>query len=428
MSKKLLAPLEWSTIKRRVKDLLPAEFTPRKYTEEDIAEMKRILEKFNLVEIPAIDLDGVILAGDIKIIGLTVLGREQEEIDVRIPNRKLTPAEFKEYQVHSFISLGSWDFEAIKEHFQELDLEHMHGFDFEGFADFVDDLEVELTEGEEEDFEPEPPVEPRSAIGDIYELVSKQKGIKHRVLCGDSTQSESYKKLLDGEQFDLVVTDPPYNVNYEGGTKDKLKIQNDNMKDDEFYSFLFLFYQECFINAKLGAPIYVFHADSEGANFRKAFKQSGFKLSQCLVWVKNSIVMGRQDYHWKHEPILYGWKEGVAHPWFSDRKQSTVVEFNKPLRNAEHPTMKPVDLVSYFVKNSSKQKDLVFDGFLGSGSTLIACEQTWRNAVGIEYDPRYVDVIVTRWVKYMQSNKLEFEVRLNGKPLNKEELKQWIEE
>ncbi|MGV4462059.1 DNA modification methylase [Ornithobacterium rhinotracheale] len=426
MSKKLLAPLEWYTIKRKVKDLLPAEFSPRKYTDEDIAEMRRILEKFNLVEIPAIDYDGVILAGDIKIIALTVLGREEEEIDVRIPNRKLTSEEFKEYQVHSFISLGSWDFEAIKEHFQDLDLEHLHGFDFDEFSDFIADLDVELTESEE-DFEPEPPLEPRSVIGDIYELFSKQKDLTHRVLCGDSTKAESYKELLKGDQFDLVVTDPPYNVNYEGGTKDKLKIQNDNMKDDEFFSFLFLFYQECFINAKLGAPIYVFHADSEGANFRNAFKQSGFKLSQCLVWVKNSIVMGRQDYHWKHEPILYGWKEGAAHSWYSDRKQSTVVEFDKPLKNAEHPTMKPIDLVSYFIKNSSKQKDLVFDGFLGSGSTLIASEQTWRNSAGIEYDPRYVDVIITRWVKYMISNNLEFEVKLNGKKLTQEELEQWIE-
>lgn len=427
MSKTLLAPLEWYTVQKKVKDLLPADFSPRKYSEEDISEMKKILEKFNLVEIPAIDFDGVILAGDIKVIALTILERDNEEIDVRIPNRKLTEEEFKEYQVRSFIQLGNWDFEVIKNHFSELDLEDMHGFDFDEFTDFVNDLNVEMTE-DEGDFEPEPPLEPVTKPGDIYEFYSKQKGLMHSVFCGDSTLGETYAELLKDKKFNLVVTDPPYNVNYEGGTKEKLKIKNDNMSNDEFFSFLFLFYQESFIHSELGAPIYVFHADSEGANFRNALVQSGYKLSQCLIWVKNSIVMGRQDYHWKHEPILYGWKEGVAHPWYSDRKQSTVVNFDKPLRNAEHPTMKPVDLVSYFIKNSSKQKDIVGDLFLGSGSTLIACETTWRNCYGVEYDPRYVDVVVTRWIKYMQDNKLDFEIKHNGKKLKQEDLVKWIKE
>lgn len=424
MSKKLLAPLEWYTVQKKIKELVPTEFTPRTYSEEDIAEIQRILNKFNLVEIPAIDIDGTILAGEIKIIGLTILGRDDEMIDVRIPNRKLTTEEFKEYQVHSFIELGNWDFEVLKEHFQDLDLEHLHGFEYEDFADFISDLDLELTE-EEEDFEMELPETPKSKEGDVFELVSKQKGLVHRVLCGDSTVADSYNQLLSGKQFDLIVTDPPYNVNYEGGTKDKLKIKNDNMDNDSFFSFLFLFYQESFIHSKLGAPIYVFHADSEGANFRNALKQSGFKLSQCLIWAKNSIVLGRQDYHWKHEPILYGWKEGAAHQWYSDRKQSTLVEFDKPLRNTEHPTMKPVGLISYFVKNSSKQKDLVGDLFLGSGSTLISCETTWRNCYGVEYDPHYVDVIVSRWIKYMQDNHLDFEIKLNGKRLKSKELTEW---
>lgn len=423
MSKELLAPLEWYTEKKRVSDLLPANYSPRKYTDEDVAEMQRILTKFNLVEIPAIDFDGVILAGEIKIIGLTILERGDELIDVRVPNRKLTEAEFKEYQIHSFIELGDWDFEVIKQHFSELDLENLHGFDFEEYADFVADFDLELLE-DEQDFAPEIPAEPVSQLGDVYDFISKQKNLHHRIICADSTKSATYTELLQEQQFDCVVTDPPYNVNYEGNTKDKLKIQNDNMDNDSFLAFLFLFYQETFINSKLGAPIYVFHADSEGANFRSAFKQAGYKLSQCLVWVKNAIVMGRQDYHWQHEPILYGWKEGKAHPWYSDRKQSTVINFDKPLRNAEHPTMKPVNLISYFIKNSTKQKELVGDMFLGSGSTLIACENTWRHCYGVEYDPRYVDVIVSRWVKYMQDNRLEFEIRKNGKKLSEEHILQ----
>lgn len=425
MSNKLLAPLEWTTVKRKVKDLIPYEYNPRTITDEDKAKLRKSLEKFNLVEIPVIDADDVVIAGHQRIVVLFELERGEDEIDVRIPNRKLTEDEFQEYNLRSNILNGDWDFEKIQEFFDNIDLEDI-GFDLGDFDEFIDQQISEATE-EEQDFEPELPKTPVSILGDEYELCSKQKGLNRRIVCGDSTLSDTYKQLLKGKQFDLVVTDPPYNVNYEGGTKDKLKIQNDNMSNDDFFSFLFLFYQDTFINSRFGAPIYVFHADSEGANFRNALKQSGYKLSQCLVWVKNSIVMGRQDYHWKHEPILYGWKEGGAHPWYSDRKQSTVVEFDKPLKNAEHPTMKPVDLISYFVKNSSKQRDIVGDLFCGSGSTLISCETTWRNCYGVEFDPKYVDVIITRWVKYMKDNSLEFSIKKNGKKMNQEELSEWIE-
>lgn len=412
----ILSPLEWYTVKRAVSDLIPCDFNPRQISEEELDRLKKSLEKFNLVEIPAADIDNVLLAGHQRIAAMYILGRGGELIDVRIPNRKLTEEEFKEYMLRSNIHNGEFDWSKIEEFFQDIDLEGI-GMDLGAFEEFLQENAF-VPDEEEMDFDPELPVEPRTVPGDQYELISVQKGIRHVVLCGDSTISENYEKILSGEKFNLIVTDPPYNVNYEGGTKDKLKIQNDNMSNDEFYSFLYLFYQECFIHSELGAPIYVFHADSEGANFRSAFKASGFKLSQCLVWVKNSIVMGRQDYHWKHEPILYGWKEGTAHTWYSDRKQSTVLEFDKPMRNAEHPTMKPLDIVSYLIKNSSKQKDIVGDGFLGSGSTMIACEMTWRQCRGLELDPRFADVIVKRWIKYMQDNNLEFEVKRNGNKID----------
>lgn len=421
----LISPLEWYTTQRKVSELIPCDFNPRQISDAELLKLKNSLEKFNLVEIPAIDIDNVLLAGHQRIAAMFILERGDEIIDVRIPNRKLTEEEFKEYMLRSNIHNGEFDWSKIEEFFQDINLEGI-GMDISAFSEFLKENAF-VPDEEEGDFDPELPSEPKSQEGDLYELISSQKGIKHFVLCGDSTKSESYQKILSGEKFNLIVTDPPYNVNYEGGTKDKLKIQNDNMSNDEFYSFLYLFYQECFINSELGAPIYVFHADSEGSNFRSALKSSGFKLSQCLIWVKNSIVLGRQDYHWKHEPILYGWKEGTAHPWYSDRKQSTILEFDKPTRNGEHPTMKPLDIISYLIKNSSKQKDIVGDSFLGSGSTLIACEMTWRQCRGIELDPRFADVIVRRWIQYMNDNNLEFEVRRNNQKFSSEEIENFIE-
>ncbi|MDR2205766.1 MAG: DNA modification methylase [Flavobacteriaceae bacterium] len=420
--REILPPLEWYTVKRKVSDLIPCDFNPRQITEEELNRLKVSLERFNLVEIPAIDIDNVLLAGHQRIAALFLLGRGGEDIDVRIPNRKLTEEEFKEYMLRSNIHNGEFDWSKIEEFFQDIDLEGI-GMDVDAFSEFLKENAF-VPDEEEGDFDPEPPVEPKSAIGDLFELISSQKGIKHVVLCGDSTLSESYRRILSGEKFNLIVTDPPYNVNYEGGTKERLKIQNDNMSDDEFYSFLYLFYQECFINSELGAPIYVFHADSGGSNFRAALTSAGFKLSQCLVWAKNHIVMGRQDYHWKHEPILYGWKEGASHTWYSDRKQSTILEFDKPQRSEEHPTMKPLDLISYLIKNSSKQKDIVGDSFLGSGSTLIACEMTWRQCRGVELDPRFADVIIRRWIKYMNDNNLSFDIRKNGQKLTQEQIEE----
>lgn len=267
----------------------------------------------------------------------------------------------------------------------------MTGFSF----DEVDNILKDITGSKEDDFDIQQALdeidEPTTKTGDIWILG------RHRLMCGDSTQKEQVLRLMNNQEADMLLTDPPYNVDYEGKTADALKIENDNMNETEFYNFLLDSFRNMYESVKYGGSVYVFHADTEGLNFRNAFKSCGFKLAQCLVWVKNTFVMGRQDYQWRHEPILYGWKEGAGHYFVDDRKQSTVLEFDKPSRNAEHPTMKPVDLLVYLIKNSSKENNLILDLFGGSGSTLIAAEQTKRNCYTMELDPKYCDVIVKRW-------------------------------
>jgi site-specific DNA-methyltransferase (adenine-specific) len=270
------------------------------------------------------------------------------------------------------------------------------GFDLEllGFDDKELNalLEPEVVQGLTDEYAiPETPKEATTKLGDIYILG------KHRLMCGDSTSITDMEKLVNGQPVDMCLTDPPYNVAYEGGTKEKLTIQNDSMEDSEFRQFL----RDAFVAAdtvmKAGAVFYIWHADSEGYNFRGACHDTGWKVRQCLIWKKSSLVMGRQDYHWIHEPCLYGWKEGASHLWSADRKQTTILEFNKPTRNGEHPTMKPVELFEYQMLNNTKGGDIVLDSFGGSGTTLIAAEKHGRYARIMELDPKYCDVIVKRW-------------------------------
>lgn len=244
-----------------------------------------------------------------------------------------------------------------------------------------------------EDIDDVPEVEtPISKLGDLWLLDG------HRVLCGDSTDQATVEQLMGGKKADIVFTDPPYNVDYEGKTKEKLKIDNDTWDNpDLFYQFLWKAFQQMFLNMKPGASFYICHSDSEGLAFRRAVNEVGFYLKQCIIWNKNSMVMGRQDYQWKHEPILYGWKPGAAHYFIDDRKQTTVWDIDRPSRSAEHPTMKPIELCALGISNSSRPKSILLDLFLGSGSTLIACEQTDRTCYGLELDPHYVDVICKRW-------------------------------
>jgi DNA modification methylase len=264
------------------------------------------------------------------------------------------------------------------------------------------DMGKEVPEAEEDDFDTTPPEEPITVMGDLYEIG------EHRLLCGDSTDSDQVAKLMNGEKADLVITDPPYNValgieTIEQAKKrnrrtDGLTIKNDKMSDSDFLQFLTDYFTTTYLNTKKGGGIYVFFADMELRNFVNGFLDGGFKLSQQLIWKKSSLVMGRKDYQSMHEPILYGWNEGEAHNWYTDRKQTTILEFEKPSRNGEHPTMKPIKLIEYLMNNSSKQKDLINDGFLGSGTTMVAAHQLGRKCYGTELDPKYCDVIIRRMI------------------------------
>lgn len=278
----------------------------------------------------------------------------------------------------------TWDLSNLKADF---DLSELPEWGLEGLVE-VEQLDPEITEDEVPSNEQ---VETRVKRGDIWKLG------EHRLMCGDSTVITDVEKLMGGEKADLLLTDPPYNVAYEGGTKEKLTIKNDKQDDAQFLQFLTDCFSCAFSVLKEGASFYIWHADSEGLNFRLAIKNSGLTLKQNLIWVKNSLVIGRQDYQWRHEPCLYGWKEGAAHNWYSDRKQTTILEFDRPTKSKEHPTMKPIALFAYQLGNSTQRGGLVLDLFGGSGTSIIASEQTGRKCYTMELDEHYCDVILTRW-------------------------------
>lgn len=238
---------------------------------------------------------------------------------------------------------------------------------------------------------PEKKEKAQTETGDLWILGN------HRLLCGDATNEKDYERLLDGNKVQLVITDPPYNVDYQGKRTERDRIKNDSMADEDFEKFLLDFYKNAHISLDLGCPIYVFHADISGHLFRQKLLDVGLKLAQCLIWAKESFVVGRQDYHWQHEPILYGWKPGAAHRWYSDRKQATLLKYTRPKNSKQHPTMKPINLLSYLLKNSAQKGDSVLDPFSGSGSTIIAAEKANMAAYGLEIDPCYCDVILQRW-------------------------------
>ena len=410
--------LEWHNARRRVRDLVPYEFNPRLLDEEGYRRLKASLEQFNLAEVPAVNLDNVVLAGHQRLRILLDLGRGDEEIDVRLPNRLLSELEVKQYNVTSNVGAGKWDYESLLANFGDIDLSSIGGADLlAGLDDYLASHVVEAP-AEESEFDPTPPATPVSVLGDVYEFHSDARGLVHRLVVGDSTDADVVSRALgEGVLADITITDPPYNVDYQGKTKDALKIENDKMTNGQFYQFLYDYYVNCYAFAKPGAAIYVFHADSEGANFRLAFKDAGLKLAQCLIWAKQSFVMGRQDFHWQHEPILYGWKEGAAHKWYSDRKQSTLLRFDRPGRNADHPTMNPLDILEYLLSCSSTTGDVAYDGCGGSGSLLITFEKNDRQARVVELDPRYGDVHVRRYIKFMKENQRRFTVLRNGKEL-----------
>ncbi len=375
-----------------VSSLIPYARNSRTHSDEQVTQIAASIREFGFTNPVLIDANGTIIAGHGRVLAAKKLGL------IEVPCLRLghlTPSQIRAYVIaDNKIALNAgWDDEMLKAELLTLQEEGFNT-DLTGFSD--DELNalltVETVEGETDPDEvPEPPVEPITKLGDIWILGN------HRLMCGDSTSIDSVNRLMGGEHANLLLTDPPYNVAYEGKTEDALTIQNDSMGNESFAQFLRDAYSTADTVMKEGAVFYIWHAPSEVYNFSKAVFEVGWKLRQCLIWNKNALILGRQDYHWKHEPCLYGWKEGAAHYWGSDRTQTTVLDFNKPRRNGEHPTMKPVELFEYQIKNSSKPLDVVLDLFGGSGTTAIACEKTGRKARLMELDPKYCDVIVKRW-------------------------------
>ena len=377
-----------------IEKLKPASYNPRKNLkpeDEEYQKIKKSILEFGYVEPIIVNADMTVIGGHQRLKVLEDLDyKEIECIVVDLDKNKEKALNIALNKI-----TGEWDNQKLEDLLAELK-EADFDLSTTGFTfDEVDNMLKDITGSKEDDFDLDQALEeidePITKLGDIWILG------KHKLMCGDSTIKENVNRLMNNEKADFILTDPPYNVDYEGGTKDKLKIQNDHMENNQFYEFLESAFKNMYDAIKDGGVIYVFHADTEGLNFRNAFLNAGFKLAQCLVWVKNTFVMGRQDYQWRHEPILYGWKEGAGHYFINDRKQSTVLEFDKPTKNTEHPTMKPVDLLVYLIKNSCKQDELILDLFGGSGSTLIAAEQIQRKSYLMELDPKYCDVIVKRW-------------------------------
>jgi len=398
--------MEWTIKKFKIKDLKEHPKNPRTLSKEQHKNLTDSLTKFGIAEKPICNIDGTIIGGHQRLKVLKDLG--YKEIDCWIPKDPLTSDQVDELNIRLNKNTGEWDWDCLA---NEWDMDDLLEWGFSA-EELGLDLNQGLSDGDGDDADIDPPKEEDAVTkaGDLYTLG------QHRLICGSSTETINHKKLFENELADLIVTDPPYNVAYVGKTKKALTIQNDSMEDGNFFQFILDAYKGMFEHLEAGGSIYVFHADSEGLNFRKAFKEAGFKLSECLIWKKNCMVMGRNDYQWQHEPILYGWKEGKAHNWYSDRKQTTILEYDKPSRSEEHPTMKPVAIVEYLIKNSSKESDVVFDPFLGSGTTLIAAEKLGRRCFGIELSPAYCDVIVKRYAKFMSENGLEYSITRNDDP------------
>lgn len=378
-----------------VEALIPYARNSRTHDDAQVAQIAASIREFGFTNPVLIDADDGIIAGHGRVLAARKLGLPDVPC-LRLSH--LTEAQKRAYVIadNKLALNAGWDDEMLAAEFAELrDI----GFDLDltGFTQEEIDalMPQEIDPGKtDEDAAPDVQAEAVSKTGDVW-LCGK-----HRVMCGDSTSIDDVEGLMNGSPADMLLTDPPYNVAYEGGTKEKLTIKNDSMGDDQFRQFLRDAYTAADSVMKAGAVFYIWHADSEGYNFRGAAKDAGWAVRQCLIWKKSSLVLGRQDYQWQHEPCLYGWKEGASHLWASDRKQTTILEFDKPSRNGEHPTMKPVALFGYQMLNNTKGGDVVLDIFGGSGTTMIAAEKNGRVARLMEIDPKYVDVIVRRWQEF----------------------------
>lgn len=376
-----------------LKELKPAVYNPRKKLkkgDKEYEKIKQSLLKFGYVDPIIVNEDLTVIGGHQRLTVLKDLDYETAKcVIVDLPKE-----DEKALNIALNKITGQWDEALLADLLLDLQ-ESDFNLDLTGFEPpEIDDIlsnvhDKELYE-DEFDVEEELKKPTVSRRGDVWQLG------KHRVICGDSTKSETYDQLLGDKKANLVVTDPPYNVDVEETAG---KILNDNMSDGDFYQFLLSMFTQVENHMETDASIYVFHADTEGLNFRKAFKDAGFYLSGCCIWKKNSLVLGRSPYQWQHEPCLYGWKKKGKHQWFSDRKQTTIWEYDRPKSSKDHPTMKPIQLMAYPIQNSSMRGTIVLDPFLGSGSTLIAADQTGRVCYGIELDEKFVDVIVKRYIE-----------------------------
>lgn len=374
----------------KIEKVKPYDKNPRK-NKAAVDYVANSIKEFGFQQPIVVDKDMVVIAGHTRLKAAKKL--KLKEVPVVIADN-LTEEQVKAYRLadNKTAEKAEWDFDLLTDELlslQELDFDmEQFGFDF----DFGEDEEAV----EDDNWEADVPEEPISKRGDIWVLG------RHRLMCGDSTDAADVALLMDGNKADMLLTDPPYNVDYTGKASEleTRKIENDKMEDSAFQDFLTSAFENAAENMKAGGVFYIWHADSEGLNFRVACKKAGFQVRQCLIWNKNAMVIGRQDYQWKHEPCLYGWKDGASHLWASDRKQTTVLEFEKPQKNNLHPTMKPIKLFDYQIKNNTKGDDIVLDLFGGSGTTIMAAEQNGRRGFVMEYDPKFVDVIVDRWEQF----------------------------
>jgi len=401
--------LKWETKKVKVKDLIQLDINPRKISEEKKQKLVESLEKFNLVEIPAVNTDLQIIGGNQRVTALLLVGRGEEEIDVRYPNRKLTKKEVKEYAIISNTHAGEFDFEMLDLEFSDISIGEL-GFEIEGWDDWKSKQDALLAgEAQEDDFDvPEGGIETDIVLGDLFEIG------EHRLLCGDSTDSDSVAKLMNGEKADMVFTDPPYNINYGNIKHSKFKqreIENDNMSGQEFMDFC----QGFASNIKLFCKGIIYCWAGPGADGRIMFTvlDNMFHCSTMIVWNKDQFTLGRGKYQNKHEVCWFGWNENGS-TFTEDRTLTNVWDFARPKKSELHPTMKPINLVENGLNHASKQGDKVLDLFLGSGSTMVASHQLKRKCYGMELDPKYCQVIIDRMIKLNPSIK----ITKNGKEWN----------
>ena len=378
-----------------ISKLIPYQNNARTHSKEQINKLRSSLREFGFVNPVIVDREYNVIAGHGRI------AAAREEGIAQVPCvfvDHLTEAQKKAYILadNRMALDAGWDEDLLRVELEALE-EMSYDLGLTGFNDKELAALFPAEEAKEDDFDVENELQKPTftKAGDVWILG------RHRLVCGDATDPAVYDVLMDGTKANLVITDPPYNVNYEGSAG---KIKNDNMADEKFYEFLLAAFQNMEKVMAPDASIYVFHADTEGLNFRRAFADSGFYLSGCCIWKKQSLVLGRSPYQWQHEPVLYGWKKNGKHQWYTGRKETTIWEFDKPKKNGDHPTMKPIPLLAYPIGNSSMANSVVLDPFGGSGSTLIACEQTERICRTIELDEKFCDVIVNRYIEQVGSS------------------------